>query len=110
MPPPSPWHHRAHALFLFLKDHYFKEEGIDTLNRGLFAIAAYNAGPSRISSLRQKAAQKGLDPDRWFGNVEVVAAREIGRETVQYVSNIYKYYLAYSLIVDQEVRKAKAKS
>ncbi len=105
--------HNIHAgvkYLRFLSDRYFAEEGIDTLNRGLFAVAAYNAGPSRISSLRQKAAQKGLDPNRWFGNVEVVAAREIGRETVQYVSNIFKYYLAYSLIVDQEIRKAKAKS
>lgn len=105
--------HNIHAgvkYLRFLSDRYFAEEGIDTLNRGLFAVAAYNAGPSRISSLRQKAAQKGLDPNRWFGNVEVVAGREIGRETVQYVSNIFKYYLAYSLIVDQEIRKAKAKN
>ena len=104
--------HNIHAgvkYLRFLSDRYFDEEGIDKLNRGLFAIAAYNAGPSRISSLRQKAAKKGLDPNRWFNNVEVVAAREIGRETVQYVSNIYKYYLAYSLVIDQERRKAKVK-
>jgi len=104
--------HNIHAgvkYLRFLSDRYFAEEGIDELNRGLFAIAAYNAGPSRISSLRQKAAEKGLDPNKWFNNVEVVAAREIGRETVQYVSNIYKYYLAYSLVVDQERRKANVK-
>ena len=104
--------HNIHAgvkYLRFLSDRYFDEEGIDKLNRGLFAVAAYNAGPSRVSSLRQKAASKGLDPNRWFNNVEVVAAREIGRETVQYVSNIYKYYLAYSLVVDQELRKAKVK-
>ena len=29
----------------------------------------------------------------WFNNVEEVAAKRIGRETVQYVSNIYKYYI-----------------
>ncbi|MGB5294099.1 MAG: lytic transglycosylase F [Thermoanaerobaculia bacterium] len=104
--------HNIHAgvkYLRFLSDRYFDEEGIDRLNRGLFAVAAYNAGPSRISSLRQKAAKKGLDPNKWFSNVEVVAAREIGRETVQYVSNIYKYYLAYSLAIDQEQRKAKVK-
>ena len=43
----------------------------------------------------------GFDPDVWFNNVEVVAAKKIGRETVQYVSNIYKYYIAYRLIVDK---------
>ena len=101
--------HAGVKYLRFLEDRYFDQEGIDRLNRGLFAIAAYNAGPSRISKLRKKAADNGLDPNRWFGNVEVVAAREIGRETVQYVSNIYKYYLAYSLVVDQENRKAKAK-
>jgi membrane-bound lytic murein transglycosylase MltF len=101
--------HAGVKYLRFLTDRYFDEEGIDRLNRGLFALAAYNAGPSRISKLRGKAADNGLDPNRWFGNVEVIAAREIGRETVQYVSNIYKYYLAYSLIVDQETRKAKAK-
>ncbi len=101
--------HAGVKYLRFLKDHYFKEEGMDELNRQLFAIAAYNAGPSRISSLRKKAAENGLDPNRWFGNVEVVVAREIGREPVQYVSNIYKYFVAYSLVVDQETRKSEVK-
>ena len=35
----------------------------------------------------------------WFGNVEQIASERIGRETVTYVSNIYKYYVAYSLVV-----------
>lgn len=43
----------------------------------------------------------GLDPNIWFDNVEIVAARRFGRETVQYVSNIYKYYIAYRLIADR---------
>ncbi len=30
----------------------------------------------------------------------MIAAKRIGRETVQYVSNIYKYYVAYRLIAD----------
>jgi len=101
--------HAGVKYLRFLSDRYFDDEGIDMANRGLFTVAAYNAGPSRIAGLRKKAAEKGLDPNRWFHNVEVVAAHEIGRETVQYVSNIYKYYLAYSLIVDQEQRKAKAR-
>jgi membrane-bound lytic murein transglycosylase MltF len=47
----------------------------------------------------------GLDPNRWFYNVEVVAAKEIGRETVQYVSNIYKYYTAYRMVFTQKEKK-----
>ncbi|MGB8322479.1 MAG: hypothetical protein WCE52_05905, partial [Candidatus Acidiferrum sp.] len=63
----------------------------------LLTFAAYNAGPSRIVRLQKKAAAEGLDPHQWFGNVELVAAKDIGQETVQYISNIYKYYVAYKL-------------
>jgi membrane-bound lytic murein transglycosylase MltF len=66
----------------------------------LFAFASYNAGPERIRTLRREAAELKLNPDVWFDNVERVAAARIGRETVQYVSNIYKYYIAYSLVQD----------
>lgn len=85
----------------FLRSHYFSDPAIDQLNQTLLAMAAYNAGPNKISSLRKKAAAQGLDPNRWFGNVEVIAAKEIGRETVQYVANIYKYYVAYRLSAKQ---------
>ena len=64
----------------------------------MFTFAAYNAGPARVSALRKKATGMGLDPNIWFKNVELAAAKRIGRETVQYVSNIYKYYIAYRLI------------
>jgi membrane-bound lytic murein transglycosylase MltF len=62
-----------------------------------------------VAQLRQKAKRQGLDPNKWFGNVEVVAAREIGRETVQYVSNIYKYYVSYTLIAEQRTAQQRAK-
>jgi membrane-bound lytic murein transglycosylase MltF len=80
-----------------LSDTYFAEPGIDDHNRQLFAIAAYNAGPARIRGLRAKAAARGLDADVWFHNVEIVSAREIGRENYQYVRNILKYWIAYQL-------------
>jgi len=76
----------------------FKDEPMDQLNRGLFAFASYNAGPGAVGSLRKQAAAQGLDPDKWFNNVELVVAKRIGRETVTYVSNIYKYYLAYQMM------------
>ncbi len=81
----------------FIRKRYFSDPTMDLQNQTLFALAAYNAGPARVRGLRAKAADMGLDPNIWFSNVEVVAAKEIGRETVQYVANIYKYYLAYSL-------------
>ena len=74
----------------------------------LFTFASYNAGPARIRGLRRKAEAAGLDPNLWFDNVEVIAAREIGRETVQYVSNIYKYYLAYKLLATQKGPRPRA--
>jgi membrane-bound lytic murein transglycosylase MltF len=70
---------------------------MDALNRGLFTFAAYNAGPTRIQRLRREAKQRGLDPNRWFESVEVVVAEQVGSEPVRYVSNIYKYYVAYKL-------------
>jgi membrane-bound lytic murein transglycosylase MltF len=90
-------------------DHYYKDEPMDQLNKGLFAFASYNAGPARIRQLRQEAATRGLDPNVWFGNVEQVASERIGRETVTYVSNIYKYYVAYKLAVEDRERRAVAK-
>jgi membrane-bound lytic murein transglycosylase MltF len=94
----------------FLVDQYYKDEPMDRVTRGLFAIASYNAGPARIRQLRQKAEAQGLDPNRWFNNVEQVAAKEIGRETVQYVSNIYKYYLAYTMVTENAARAESLKA
>jgi membrane-bound lytic murein transglycosylase MltF len=76
---------------------YFNDDKLDPMNKTLMVFASYNAGPSRIMRLRKKAASEGLDPNKWFGNVELLAAKDIGRETVQYVSNVYKYYVAYKL-------------
>jgi membrane-bound lytic murein transglycosylase MltF len=87
--------HAGIKYLRFISDRYFADSTIDRLNRGLFALAAYNAGPGRVRQLRAKAREAGLDPNVWFGNVEVIAARDIGRETVDYVSNIYKYYTVY---------------
>jgi membrane-bound lytic murein transglycosylase MltF len=75
----------------------------------LFAFAAYNAGPGRIARLRKEAAKRGLDPNVWFHNVEYVAEEEIGHETVTYVSNIFKYYVAYQLIEDELQEREQAK-
>ncbi len=98
----------------FMLDKYYGKEPMDALNKGLFTFASYNAGPGRISQLRKLAKERGLDPNVWFNNVEIIASEKIGRETVTYVSNIYKYYLAYQLVVEQrkerEAAKEKARS
>ena len=99
--------HAGTKYLRFIVDRYFKDPSIDKVNRMLFAFAAYNAGPARINDLREKTAKMGLDPNVWFHNVEMAAAREIGRETVQYVSNIYKYYIAYRLVTEQLEKKKK---
>ena len=101
--------HAGTKYLRFMIDRYYNDPKIDSLNRGLLAFASYNAGPAKISKLRKETAAMGLDPNVWFRNVEVVAAKRIGRETVQYVSNIFKYYIAYRLIIDQEELKGKIK-
>lgn len=94
----------------FMIDRYYANEPMDDLNKGLMAFASYNAGPGRIRQLRRETQQRGLDPNVWFGNVERIASERIGRETVTYVSNIFKYYTAYRLITEQQERRAAAKA
>jgi membrane-bound lytic murein transglycosylase MltF len=93
----------------FVIDQFFKDEPMDDLNKALFAFASYNAGPGRVKQLRREAQQTGLDPNLWFNNVERVASKRIGRETVTYVSNIYKYYVAYTLSIEELAEKQKAR-
>ncbi len=93
----------------FIRKRYFSDPDIDRFNQTMFAFAAYNAGPARIRRLREKASKAGYNPNQWFDNVEIFAAREIGRETVQYVANILKYYIAYSLIIQQQVKRQEAR-
>ena len=93
----------------WLADNFFNDPGIRPFDKALFAFASYNAGPGRVSQLRKEAAAQGLDPNRWFNNVELIAARRIGRETVQYVANIYKYYLAYQMVLQQRAAREQAR-
>ena len=107
---PDPNVHAGVKYMRTLYERYFDDEGMDEQNRTLFAMAAYNAGPSRIAALRAEAAQKNLDGHVWFNNVELIAARRIGHETVSYVRNVYKYYVAYKLQLETlEARKAALK-
>ncbi len=108
--------HAGVKYMRWMIDQYYDKEPMTKLDKALFAFASNNAGAGRISQLRQEAAKRGLDPNVWFHNVEYVAAEKIGAETVTYVSNIYKYYIAYQLIMkaraerEQAIEKMKGQS
>lgn len=89
----------------YLVEKYYSDDSITDLNKVLFAFAAYNAGPTRVNQLRVEAGKRGLNPNVWFDNVERIAAERIGNETVQYVSNIYKYSVAYKLVLELPAKK-----
>jgi membrane-bound lytic murein transglycosylase MltF len=100
--------HAGTKMLRTIEDTYFKDPKLDALNKTLLTFASYNAGPTRIAELRSKAASERLNPDKWFGNVELVVAREVGQQTVRYVSNIYKYYVAYKLTLEQAQEQEQA--
>ena len=93
-------------------DNFYQDAAITPVNRQLFAFASYNAGTGKVASLRREAKASGLDPNKWFNNVELIAAKRIGRETVTYVGNIYKYYLAYQMMrgLGEDRQQAKAEA
>jgi membrane-bound lytic murein transglycosylase MltF len=99
--------HAGVKYMRFMIDRFFEQEPMTSLDKALFAFAAYNCGPGRVAQLRKEAARRGFDPNVWFHNVEYIAEERIGHETVNYVNNIYKYYIAYHLIEDElQDRKA----
>ena len=88
---------------------YFKDAKFDEQNRTLFAFASYNCGPGNVSKMRKEAEKRGLDPNQWFNNVEIVTAEKIGIETTTYVRNIFKYYAAYKLVTEAQAAAGSAK-
>lgn len=79
----------------FLLERYFSDEAIAPLDRILFAVAAYNAGPAGVNKARARAEKMGLEPNVWFDEVEVAAARTLGHQPVQYVRKVFKSYVVY---------------
>jgi membrane-bound lytic murein transglycosylase MltF len=100
--------HAGVKYMRWMIDQYYGKEPMTKLDKALFAFASYNAGAGRMSQLRKEAAKRGLDPNIWFHNVEYVAAEKIGAETVTYVGNIYKYYIAYNLILAARAEREQA--
>jgi len=104
--------HNVHAGAKYmdlLMRKFFPDARFSEGNRPLFAFASYNAGAGNISRMRKEAVRRGLDPDKWFNNVELVVAEKIGQETTTYVRNIYKYYVAYKLLLEAEEVQRKAR-
>lgn len=102
--------HAATKYLAFIRDRYFDDPDIDAWDRRALTWAAYNAGPAGIRDARARATQLGLDPNVWFGNVEVAAAQLIGREPVRYVANIHRYYVAYRLSwIEEKLRREAAR-
>lgn len=94
--------HAGARYLRWMIDRYYADEPMDDDNRLLFALASYNAGPRRVREMRRAAEEEGLDPNLWFDNVEFIASRVIGRETVEYVSNVFKYHIAFRLISESQ--------
>jgi membrane-bound lytic murein transglycosylase MltF len=75
--------HAGSKMLHSIQQNYFNDPALDLTNKTLLTFAAYNAGPARISRVRRRAKEEGLDPNQWFGNVELVVAQAIGQETIQ---------------------------
>jgi membrane-bound lytic murein transglycosylase MltF len=103
--------HNIHAGAKYmdlLMTRYFPSAHFSDADRPLFAFASYNAGPGNIAKMRAEAEERGLNPDKWFNNVEIVVAEDIGIETTTYVRNIFKYYTAYRLLQERHTAREQA--
>ena len=99
--------HAGVKYLAFLKKRYFSDRRIRPRDQVRLARAAYNAGPAKIQRARTKTRQMGLDPNRWFRNVELATLKIVGQETVRYVSNINKYYVIYRFTSKVSETRAK---
>ncbi len=102
--------HAGAKFMSLIMNNAFDEPELSDLDRALFAFASYNAGPARIARLRRVAAQRGFDPNVWFGNVEVIVAEQVGAETTTYVRHIFKYYVSYTLQLERQKERRRARS
>ena len=101
--------HAGTKYLNFLRTRYFSNPEIEPADRVYFSWAAYNAGPAKIYKIRKEALKRGFNPNKWFFNVEKIASEIIGRETVDYVANINKYFVAYQLYFDVYEQRTKTK-
>ncbi|SFR53055.1 transporter substrate-binding domain-containing protein [Thiomicrospira sp. ALE5] len=88
---------------VFAGPDYTAEESLN------FALAAYNAGQTRVRQLQREAEREGLNPYIWFYNVEQIARRRIGHETVNYVLSVQRHKTTFTstLSLVQERRMSR---
>ena len=94
----------------YLRKKFFNDPEISKEAKFDFTLAAYNIGASRVNKLRKKTEEMGLDKNKWFLNVENAALEKVGQEPVRYVGNINKYYIAFSLSVDELQKREQEKN
>lgn len=88
-----------------LKERYFSSPNYTEAESLNFTLAAYNAGPTRIRQLQRIAEREGLNPYKWFYNVEQIARNKIGLETVNYVISIQKHAVVIEAAEKVEMEK-----
>lgn len=93
------------AYLAWLRDIYYSDPVYSVDDRINFTLAAYNAGPSKIRKLQREAQRAGLDPFKWFYNVELIARKRIGQETVNYVSQVRKTRTAIRMLYNLQQHK-----
>jgi len=85
------------------------EAELNVKDRMWFTLAAYNAGQGHVKDARRLARQQGLNPNKWFDNVEkamlLLSKKKFyrkarhgyvrGSEPVNYVRDIRSRYRAY---------------
>ena len=69
---------------------------VDSLERGNFILASYNAGMGHILEARIRAERHGMDPNVWFDNVE----KYTSRQTYYFVRDITKRYSHYCALIE----------
>ena len=95
-----------------LRDRY--KNDLVASEQNWFTLASYNAGYERIQDARKFAKKLGLDPNRWFDNVEL-AMQELAKpqnrkqtrfgycqcgQTVVYLRSIRQLYNSYIQLTD----------
>ena len=91
--------HAGVKYLAWIKNRYFDpKEDMNEEARLRMMMAAYNAGPRRVLQAINKAKKMGLDPNKWFRNVELAMLKLGYPEPVIYVSEINKHYVSYVLL------------
>lgn len=85
----------AGGKLLLYFDNQLPESISDSLERGNFILACYNAGIGNIQKARTKAEKKGMNPDIWFDNVENCAPKQ----TYHFVREITERYSLYKTLI-----------